>query len=157
MSTPDSKPTATGIAGVRIVPLARFVDARGAVLRMRRADDPDFVSFGEVYFSLVHAGIVKAWRRHTRTTANMAVPVGTVRLVLIDGRADSPTTGHVIERLIGEPDYCLVTIPPGVWSGFRAEGGGSALVANCLSEVHDPGEVESCDAASTDMPYLWTA
>lgn len=157
MTTPDSKPAATGIAGVRIAPLARFVDARGAVLRMWRADDPDFVSFGEVYFSLVHAGVVKAWRRHTRTLANMAVPMGTVRIVLVDGRADSPTAGHVIERLIGEPDYCRVTIPPGVWSGFRAEGGGSALVANCLSEVYDPGEVESRDAASTDMPYLWTA
>ena len=64
------------IDGVRVTPLARIADERGAVLRMLRSDDPHFSRFGEIYFSLVHPGAVKAWRTHSRTTANFAVPVG---------------------------------------------------------------------------------
>jgi len=148
-------PLRTAIDGVRVTPLARIADERGAVLRMLRCDDPHFSRFGEIYFSLVHPGAVKAWRTHSRTTANFAVPVGTVRLVLFDDRAASDTRGHLMERLIGDADYCLVTIPPGVWTGFRGESAVAALVANCLTDAHDPAEVGRLESDAAAIPYQW--
>jgi dTDP-4-dehydrorhamnose 3,5-epimerase len=145
------------IDGVGIVPLRRVTDARGMVLHMLRADDPHFLRFGEIYFSVVNPGAVKAWRRHTRTTANYAVPLGTIRLVLFDDRVGSPSCGRVVERLMGEPDYCLVTIPPGVWSGFRGESAGPALVANCTTDPHDPAEIVRRDPDAAGIPYRWLA
>ena len=143
------------IEGVGIVPLQRVVDSRGMVLHMLRADEPHFSRFGEIYFSLVNAGAVKAWRTHARTTANYAVPVGTIRLVLFDDRPASSTRGRTFERLIGEPEYCLVTIPPGVWSGFRGESPHPALVANCTTDPHDPAEITRREPDSADIPYRW--
>ncbi|MGE0041814.1 MAG: dTDP-4-dehydrorhamnose 3,5-epimerase family protein [Vicinamibacterales bacterium] len=137
-----------GIEGVTIRPLRRIDDARGAVLHMLRADDPWFAGFGEIYFSAVHAGAVKAWRRHRRLTSNVAVPAGSVRLVLVDGRAGSPDAGRRLEVVLGEDAYALVTIPPGVWAGWEGLGPGTALVANCATGPHDPAEVERADAAS---------
>jgi dTDP-4-dehydrorhamnose 3,5-epimerase len=147
--------TATGIDGVSIVPLKRLADDRGMVMHMLRADDPHFDRFGEIYFSLVGSGALKAWRLHRRITLNYAVPMGTIRLVLFDDRPGSPSRGRVLERVIGEPDYCLVTIPPGIWSGFRGESPGPALVANCATEPHDATEEERRDGMAPEIPYQW--
>jgi len=148
---------ASAIDGVSVRSLARIPDERGAVLHMLRADDPQFSRFGEIYFSVVNPGAVKAWRTHRRATANYAVPVGAIRLVLFDDRTTSRTRGRMIERVIGEPDYCLVTIPPGVWSGFRGESATSALVANCTTEPHDASEIGRLDADAAEIPYRWIA
>jgi dTDP-4-dehydrorhamnose 3,5-epimerase len=138
------------IEGVSVRPLRRIEDPRGAVLHMLRADDPWFEHFGEIYFSAVHAGEVRAWRRHTRLTSNLAVPTGSIRLALVDGRPGSPTAGQRLEIDTGDGAYALVTIPPGVWTGWQGLGPATALVANCATEPHDPDEVERADADSLE-------
>ena len=100
------------IHDVRITPLRRIPDERGAIMHMLRRDDPGFAQFGEIYFSLVYPGVVKGWHLHSRMTLNYAVPVGMVKLVCYDERADSPTRGAVQEIHLGELNYVLVTIPP---------------------------------------------
>lgn len=148
--------TATVLGGVIVRPLRRIEDARGWLLPMLRADDPAFERFGEIYFSGVRPGAVKAWRRHTRLTSNLAVPIGMVRLVLHDARADSPTYGQTMVIETGETDYALITVPPGIWTGWQALGATVALVANCATEPHDPAEVERADPDSFVVPYRWT-
>jgi dTDP-4-dehydrorhamnose 3,5-epimerase len=143
--------------GVTIRPLARFEDARGVVMRMLRADDPHFVAFGEIYFSGVREGAVKAWRRHARATANLAVPIGAIRLVLFDARAGGPSRGVLTELRLGADEYALVTVPPGIWTGWQGLGPGLSLVANCATAPHDPSEVDALAADSPDVPYRWPA
>jgi dTDP-4-dehydrorhamnose 3,5-epimerase len=143
------------IHDVRVTPLRRIPDERGAILHMLRADDPEFERFGEIYFSLVYPGVVKGWHRHSRMTLNYAVPVGMVKLVCYDDRADSPTRGAVQEVHLGELNYVRVTIPPLVFNGFKGEGTAPALVANCATEPHDPAEIERVDPASDRIPYDW--
>jgi dTDP-4-dehydrorhamnose 3,5-epimerase len=89
-------------------------------------------------------------------TLNYAVPVGMVKLVCYDDREGSPTRGDVLELHIGELNYQLVTIPPGVWNGFKGEGTDAALVANCATEPHDPEEIERLDPFSSAIPYDWS-
>ena len=48
------------IEGVRITPLRRIPDERGAVLHMLRSDSPGFERFGEIYFSMVYPDAIKA-------------------------------------------------------------------------------------------------
>lgn len=138
-------------------PLTRYADERGFVCRMIRADDPAFAGFGEIYFSGIRAGAVKAWRRHRRITSHLAVPVGTIRLVLFDARPESPSHGALQVIETGEHAYALVTVPPGIWTGWQAIGPAIALVANCATEPHDPEEVERLDATSRAIPYVWPA
>jgi dTDP-4-dehydrorhamnose 3,5-epimerase len=144
------------IHDVTITPLRRIPDERGAVLHMLREDSPVFERFGEIYFSTIYPGVIKGWHLHTRMTLNYAVPVGMVKLVCFDDRQDSPTRGAVQELHLGELNYVLVTIPPNVWNGFKCEGDASALVANCASIPHDPGEIERLDPLENHIPYDWT-
>jgi dTDP-4-dehydrorhamnose 3,5-epimerase len=144
------------IHDVHVTPLRRIADERGAVFHMLREDSPVFERFGEIYFSLVYPGVVKGWHIHSRMTLNYAVPVGMVKLVCYDDRPESPTRGAVQELHVGELNYALVTIPPLVWNGFKGEGSGPALVANCATIPHDPDEIERLDPFENDVPYDWS-
>jgi dTDP-4-dehydrorhamnose 3,5-epimerase len=144
------------IDGVRITPLKQIVDERGAILHMLRADAPHFEKFGEIYFSMVNPGVVKAWHIHDRMTLNYAVPVGTIKMVLYDDRPGSPTKGELMELFIGERNYQLVTVPPKVWNGFKGIWISPALVANCATLPHDPDEIQRIEPSKSSIPYDWS-
>ncbi len=143
------------INGVQINPLKQIPDERGKVMHMMKAEDAVFSSFGEIYFSRVYPGAVKAWHLHDRMTINYAVPHGKIKLVLFDDRADSSTKGEIQEIFLGEDNYQLVTIPPFVWNGFKGIGTETALVANCASIPHDPNEITRLDPDDCFIPYNW--
>jgi dTDP-4-dehydrorhamnose 3,5-epimerase len=143
------------IEGVRIVPRARIPDERGTVMHMLKATDPEFLGFGEIYFSTVYPGVVKGWHRHTEMTLNYACVHGRIKLVLFDDREGSPTRGEIMERFLGPDDYSLVQIPPGVWNGFKGMGPEPAIVANCSTHPHDPARSTRLDPFDNDIPYDW--
>ena len=144
------------IDGVRIVPLRQIPDERGKVMHMLRRTDPHFQEFGEVYFSVVFPGAIKGWHLHRRMVINYAVPHGRIKLVLYDERAGSPTCGEVQEVFLGEDNYALVSVPVGVWNGFKGYGTTAALVCNCATIVHDPDEIERLDPFDPRIPYDWS-
>ena len=147
--------SALALEGVRVTPLQRLPDERGAVLHMLRADAPHFERFGEIYFSTVYPGAVKGWHLHERMTLNYAVPIGMIQLALFDDRPESATRGSVMELFVGEHNYVLVTIPPRVWNGFKGIGVGPALVANCATLPHDATEIVREDPYTPRIPYRW--
>jgi dTDP-4-dehydrorhamnose 3,5-epimerase len=144
------------IDGLLVTPLRRIPDERGAIFHMLRCDDGHFQSFGEIYFSMVHPGAIKAWHIHQRMTLNYAVPVGSVKFVCYDDRVGSPTRGNVAELFLGDHNYVLVTVPPMVWNGFKGYGEHAALVANCATIPHDPDEIYRKDPFTPDIPYDWS-
>lgn len=143
------------IDGVIITPLRQIVDERGSVMHMLRCDSPVFQQFGEIYFSTVHPGVVKAWHIHSRMTLNYAVPHGKIKFVLFDDREASPTRGEIQEIFLGTDNYVLVTVPPLVWNGFKGVGDHTALVANCASIPHDPQEIDRRDPFDPAIGYDW--
>jgi dTDP-4-dehydrorhamnose 3,5-epimerase len=144
------------IEGVVIHPLRQIPDERGKVMHMLRAQDPHFVGFGEIYFSVVYPGVVKGWHLHKQMVLSYAVPVGRVKLVLYDDRMGSRTRGEVMELFPGEDNYVLVQVPALVWNGFKGLGTAPALVANCASIAYDPDEIVRVDPFAGDIPYDWT-
>jgi len=143
------------IDGVKLTQLKQLLDERGKVMHMLRADSDGFSGFGEIYFSCVYPGAVKAWHLHKRMTLNYAVPHGNIKFVLYDDRENSPTRGELQEIFLGPDNYCLVTVPPRVWNGFKGIGPAMAIVANCASIPHDPAEIDRLDPFSPDIPYNW--
>lgn len=143
------------IHGVSIRLLQQISDERGKVMHMLRRDDPWFEKFGEIYFSVVYPGVIKGWHLHKRMTLNYTVVSGMIKLVLYDDREGSPTRGELQELFTGEENYALVTIPPGVWNGFKGIGVKPAIVANCATEPHDPEEIVRMDPFTQKIPYDW--
>lgn len=143
------------ISGVIITPLRQISDNRGKVMHMLRNDFPVFVSFGEIYFSCVYPGSVKAWGIHKKMVLNYAVPFGKIKLVIYDNRQGSPTKGRLQEIFLGQDNYSLVTIPALLWVGFQGLGNEMTIVANCASIPHDPKETEKLDMSDPLIPYKW--
>lgn len=144
------------IDGVKVMPLRQIPDERGKIMHMLKSTDPHFEKFGEIYFSTAWPGTIKGWHVHKTMTLNYAVVSGRIKLVLYDRRDGSPTKGEVQEIFLGEDNYCLVRVPPGVVNGFKAYGDSQAIVANCATEPHDPGEIVRIDPFDKGIPYDWS-
>ena len=134
---------------VVVTPLARIATAGGDVLHAMKQSDAGYAGFGEAYFSWVDAGAVKAWKRHTRMTMNVIVPVGNVRFVF---RLDGTDEFQVEE--IGVDRYARITVPPGILFGFKGLAAPQSLVLNIANIPHDSNEVER--SALSEIKYEWT-
>jgi dTDP-4-dehydrorhamnose 3,5-epimerase len=143
------------IEGVRVTPLKQILDERGKIMHMLRCDADGFQGFGEIYFSCVHPGAIKGWHIHKEMVLNYAVPHGNIKFVLYDSRPSSPTKGELQEFFLGPDNYCLVTVPPGVWNGFKGIGQEMAIVANCTSIPHRADEIDRLDPFDPSIPYNW--
>lgn len=128
--------------------LARIETVGGDVLHAMKQNDVGYAGFGEAYFSWVVVGAVKAWKRHTRMTMNLMVPVGKVRFVF---HVDGGDAFRVEE--VGGDRYARITVPPGIWFGFQGLAEPQSLVLNIASIPHDPQEVER--RAVADLSYGW--
>ena len=143
------------IEGVQVVSLRRIPDERGTVYNMLKCTDPHFKEFGEIYFSTVYPGVVKGWHLHQDMTLNYACVFGRVKLALYDERDGSATRGQLMEVFLGEDNYALVVIPPGVWNGFKGMSAPHAVVANCATHPHDPARSVRLDPFKNHIPYDW--
>jgi dTDP-4-dehydrorhamnose 3,5-epimerase len=144
------------IEGVKVTPLRQILDERGKIMHMLRGDDAHFEKFGEIYFSCVHPGAIKGWHIHKEMVLNYAVPHGNIKFVLYDDREGSATRGELQELFLGPDNYCLVTVPPMVWNGFKGIGSEMAIVANCSSISHRADEIDRLDPFDPSIPYDWS-
>ena len=143
------------IDGVTITPLRQILDERGKVMHMLREDSPVFSRFGEIYFSCTNPGAIKAWHLHKIMTLNYAVIFGEIKFVLYDDRPNSKTSGCIHELFLSPENYCLVTVPPLIWNGFKGLGQKPSIVANCATMPHDPDEIERLPPTTERIPYDW--
>ncbi|MFZ3122449.1 MAG: dTDP-4-dehydrorhamnose 3,5-epimerase family protein [Thermodesulfovibrionales bacterium] len=143
------------IEGVVIHELKQITDERGKVMHMLRSDSPLFTGFGEIYFSVINIGAIKAWKKHLKMTQHFAVPVGDIRLVIYDDRKNSVSCGKLEIIEIGESNFSLVRIPPLVWYGFKGISSIPALIVNCTDLPHDSSEAEKLELFSKQIPYRW--
>ena len=145
------------IDGVKIKQLKVIPDERGRLMEILRADDEMFLGFGQVYMTTAYPGVVKGWHYHKKQHDNMAVVKGMMKIVLYDGRPNSPTHGDVNEFFAGQYNPILIHIPPYVYHGFKCVSREEAIVVNTPTEVYeytDPDEFR-VDPHKNDIPYSW--
>lgn len=121
---------------IAVTPLKRIGTQGGDVLHALKSGDPGFLDFGEVYFSQIKYGAIKAWKRHKSMTLNLVVPFGAVYFKFVDHE------GGVSNEIIGLDRYVRLTIPPGIWFGFKGLTSPYSLVMNIADIPHNPNEVE---------------
>lgn len=143
------------MSGVSQEPLRDIATPGGHVLHALKASMPGYRGFGEAYFSEIHQGTVKSWRRHNRVTMNLIVPVGAVEFIVHDDRAGSATQGAFCRHLIGRAaqNYCRLVVEPGLWMAFRGVAQGTSLILDIIDAEHDPGESDTRELDS--IPYSW--
>lgn len=142
---------AIGIDKVIVTPLLRIQTDGGDVLHGIKNSDSGFIKFGEVYFSLINFNQVKAWKRHLQMTLNLVVPIGQVRFVFNNGEIKNSSEYKVIE--IGEDNYARITVPPGIWVGFKGLRNSQNLIMNVASQPHDDTEIQRIP--KNDFSFGW--
>jgi dTDP-4-dehydrorhamnose 3,5-epimerase len=124
------------VTEIMVTPLKRIQLEGGDVLHGMRQHDPGYINFGEAYFSIIDLGAIKAWKRHLRMTLNIVVPVGSINFVFIDDE------GVFREEAAGVERYVRLTIPPGIWFGFKGICSPYSMLLNIADIPHNPAEVE---------------
>ena len=128
------------IDGLKTRQLDVISHPKGDLYKMLTTQSPEFKGFGEIYFSRVAPFSIKAWRLHKSITANLTLVSGRVLVVRAKVDSRSPEGTEISEfELTGEVPT-MITIPPGVWYGFKAGQRGGLLV-NVISEPHSEAEV----------------
>ena len=103
-------------------------------MHMLRADDPHFSRLGELYFSVICPGVIKAWHLHSRMIINYAVVVGTEFESIIDGIVRE---GGVV---VG---YGAAAKPRDRWRAFWI----GALISTVGSPLARPASVDTSNPA----------
>lgn len=140
--------------GVEIHTLKRISTDKGDVYRALRRTDAGFAGFGEVYFTEIHQGAVKGWKRHRRMTLNLLVVTGRVGFVIYDEREGSATRGEFMEVELGRPDgYGRLTVAPGLWMAFYGKAEGTSLVMDVIPELHDDSEADRMELSDLNYDF----
>lgn len=141
------------VDGVTITGHRRIPNSKGDILHGMKSSDVGYNGFGEVYFSMVHCGSIKGWKRHRTASLNIVVPYGTIRFVVYDDRSDSLTQGNFLDITVSSENFVRLTICPGLWMAFMGVGHGVNLLTNICNMEHDPSESDSCELDA--IPFQW--
>lgn len=142
------------IVGVFLTPLKRIYHPQGDVFHGMKKSDIGYSGFGEAYFSTIHYGDTKPWKKHFDMTLNFVVPLGEIRFVIYDDRENSETKNNFFDITLGDSNYQRITIPPGVWVSFNGVSTTCNLLLNLANLEHDPNEIERKENLS-DISYIW--
>ena len=145
------------IDGVVVKKLNVIPDERGYLMEILRNDDSFYEKFGQAYITAVYPGVVKGWHYHEKQVDHFCVVKGMVKVVLYDGRKESPTHGEVNEFFLGEKNPSLVRIPNYVLHGMKGMGTETGILLNIPTERYDyetPDEFR-VPPHDNDVPYDW--
>jgi dTDP-4-dehydrorhamnose 3,5-epimerase len=145
------------IIGVKVRPLRKLPDERGFLLEMLRSDWDEYERFGQVYVTAVYPGVVKGWHYHKIQTDHFICLHGMAKVVLFDGRPDSPTHGQINEFFMGEQNLTLLKIPQLVMHGFKGISSEMTLIVNVPTELfkYDEPDEYRLPWNSAEIPYDW--
>jgi dTDP-4-dehydrorhamnose 3,5-epimerase len=144
------------ISGVVIKELVTHVDERGYFREIIRVTDDFFATgFGQLSHSLVYPAVVKAWHAHREQTQWTYVACGLLKVVLHDGRPQSPTYRQTMEFLAGDHQPARVySFPPGVVHGYRCVCG-PAHVVYVTSGTYDVSDEVRLPHDDPSIGYDW--
>jgi len=147
------------IDGVELVRVTPYVDHRGALTEVVNFDHPFWrEEVVYAYCFTIGPGRIKGWGMHKLQTDRYAIVNGSVRVVLFDGRSESPTQGLVdVRQLTGEAPSLLAS-PPGVWHADQNWGDDDALIFNFPTRPYDPTSPDKfrLDPHSGEIPFDWS-
>jgi dTDP-4-dehydrorhamnose 3,5-epimerase len=147
----------TVIDGVLITPLKEIENAKGNILHIIKKEDPGYIDFGEVYFSSILPGSIKAWKKHKYMTLNLVCPLGEIRFVLYDDRIGTHSHGFFQEIILSrKKNYKRLTIPPGIWMGFEGLSNEESLLLNFADIKHDQVEQENVSVEKSHIIFNWS-
>jgi len=147
-----------GIEGVIVREVLHVPRDHGVITEMFRPEwDPTGMPVIHIYQSRLFPGAIGAWSCHTESIDRLFVNQGHLKVVLFDGREESPTFGRVAELHVGDARPAFLVLPTGIWHGLQNLGATDALVLNYPTKAYDYEDPDHWRLPyDTDqIPYTW--
>jgi len=141
------------INGIILTPLKKILHPKGDVLHGMKKSDNGYIGFGEVYFSTINGREIKGWKKHTRMTLNLIVPVGEVIFIVYDDREMSPSKGIFFKVKLSPDNYKRLTVPPGLWMAFKGNNNYMNLILNLADIEHSSEEIENLNLNQIEFDW----
>lgn len=129
----------TLIQGVKVKKLNIIPDDRGFLTEVLKFGEETFCEIKQTTYTETYPGVIKAFHWHKKQTDIWFMAKGMAQVVLYDLRKESPTHKKINVFYVGEKNYLLISIPPGVAHGYRVLGNKSIGLFYHASEPYDPG------------------
>ena len=133
--------------GVILTPLKQIHNPKGNIFHAMKKSDDGYDGFGEAYFSTIHKDTIKGWKKHTKMTLSLVVPVGAIEFVVYD-----ENTKKFFSVVLSQENYQRLTVKAGLWMAFRGIEENSMLL-NLASIEHNPEEAENIELS--EIQYEW--
>lgn len=125
------------IDDIIIKKLIKNEDNRGWLIELFRKDMTDEYLFPEMsYISLTYPGIVRGPHEHLEQTDYFCFLGSTFKLVLWDNRKESATYKTKMSLNMGENDYIIVIVPPGIVHAYKNTGNKPGFVINLPNKLY---------------------
>ena len=148
------------IAGVHVAEVLHVPRDHGVITEIYRpAWDPSGLPVVHCYQSRLFPSAIGAWSCHAKQIDRLFVNSGLLKVVLYDGREDSPTYKRLNIFHVGDVRPTFMCLPPGVWHGIQNLGSTDALMLNFPSIAYDYDDPDHYRLAydSPLIPFSWTA
>lgn len=133
--------------GVILTSLKQIHHPKGDIFHGMKKSDEGFDGFGEAYFSTINQDDIKGWKKHTKMTLNLVVPVGEIKFVVYDEE-----TKDFFSVKLSQNNYQRLTVKPNIWMAFQGVGEYNMLL-NLASIEHNPNEAITIDLS--EINYEW--
>ena len=133
--------------GVILTPLKQIYNQKGDIFHSLKKSDVGYEGFGEAYFSTINKDDIKGWKKHTKMTLNLVVPVGKIKFVIYD-----EVSQQTYSTVLSQDNYNRLTIKSGLWMAFKGLDENNMLL-NLASIEHDPNETINKDIV--EIKYEW--
>ena len=130
-----------------LTPLKQIHNPKGDLYHAMKKSDDGFNGFGEAYFSTVNKDDIKGWKKHTKMTLNLVVPVGAIEFVVYD-----KDIKEFFSVVLSQENYQRLTVKPGLWMAFRGNDEHNILL-NLASIEHD--SKEAINKELSEIKYEW--
>lgn len=133
--------------GVILTPLKQIYHPKGDIFHAMKKSDIGFDGFGEAYFSTINQNDIKGWKKHTKMTLNIVVPVGNIEFVVYDENSK-----EFFSTKLSHNNYQRLTVKAGLWMAFKGLEKYNVLL-NLASIEHDPNE--AINIGIEEIKYEW--
>ncbi len=147
------------IDGVHVHEVLHVPRDHGVITEVFRPEwDPTGLPVVHVYQSRLFPGAIGAWSCHAKNVDRLFINQGHVKIVLYDGREESPTRGRQNEFHVGDARPTLLVVPTGIWHGIQNLGASDALMLNLPSNAYDYEDPDHYRLPfnTPEIPYVWS-
>ena len=133
--------------GLTLTPLLQIHNPKGDIYHVMKKNDLGYHGFGEAYFSSIYKGQIKNWKKHTKMTLNLIVPMGEIKFVVYNDNSKD-----FFSVKLSKKNYQRLTVKPGLWLAFQGLEDTNMLL-NLANIEHD--QSESVSIALEELNYEW--